>query len=89
MKTLVIYDNQGSILSLRSGDPSPKEPVGVPFLWIEIPSDKYIESVDVSVTPHEPLLVSKPPSETDQIRLEMAESNAEIFELIFSMNGGM
>ncbi len=32
MKALIIYDNEGYIISQRSGQPLPREPIGVPFL---------------------------------------------------------
>lgn len=80
VKTLLIYDNQGYILSTRSGQPSPREPQGVPFLWVDIPEGKQIKytdgiGVDVTTTPHEVFLEDIPPSETKLLeqRLEATE----------------
>ncbi|MBE5965431.1 MAG: hypothetical protein E7255_00385 [Lachnospiraceae bacterium] len=44
MQTLIIYDATGYIISQMSGDV--REPVGIPFLWIEIPEGKRVVSVD-------------------------------------------
>lgn len=94
MKTLLVYDNDGYILSIRTGEPEPREPVGVPFLWVEIPTGKQLKitdgiGVDVSVTPHQAILEDVPPSEIEQLRLEMAESNTELFEMLIAMGGGV
>lgn len=94
MKTLIIYDEQGYILSARSGQPAPREPQGVPFLWADIPDNKRIKTtdgigVDVSKTPHEVILEDVPPSEIDLLKEEnvvMKQSMAELAELIL---GGM
>lgn len=50
MKTLIIYDATGFIIFQASGDV--REPVGIPFLWVEVPEGKYISGVDVTVTPN-------------------------------------
>lgn len=58
MKTILIYDANGYYISSVGGSPSAKEPVGVPFMWIDVPDGKRIKIepdgkvVDVSVTPH-------------------------------------
>lgn len=94
MNTLVIHDTKGYILSTKSGEPAPREPIGVPFLWVEIPSGKQIKytngiGVDVSVTPHQVILEDIPPSDIEKLRQESAQANAELFELIISMGGGV
>ncbi len=80
MKTLIIYDEIGYILSQQQGQPAPREPIGVPFLNVEIPEGKRIKitdgiGVDVSVTPHEVILEDIPPTETQLLesRLQMTE----------------
>lgn len=62
MQTLVIYDATGRIITQMQGSVS--EPTGIPFLWIEIPSGKYLVSIDVSVTPNKPVYADLPKSET-------------------------
>lgn len=88
MKTLIIYDNEGFILSIRSGDPKPREPIGVPFLWTEIPGDKQLKhvgeiGVDVSVSPHQPILDDIPKSEIEQLK----QTVADLTEIV--LMGGM
>lgn len=77
MNALVIYDETGYILSVRSGEPAPREPVGVPFLWVEVPNGKYVESVDVSVTPHQVVFGDRPPT----IEEQLSEKEVQIFDL--------
>lgn len=92
MKTLIIYDSQGYIISNITG--SYRVPTGVPFLEVEIPQGKQIKytngiGVDVSVTPHEVILEDIPPSEMELLKTEnqqIKQSMAELAELIL---GGM
>ena len=87
MKALIIYDNEGYILSQRSGQPSPRVPVGVPYLLVEIPEGKQIKKfvnnevvpqVDVTKTPHEVILEDIPPTEIDVLRSEITELKQSI-----------
>lgn len=94
MKTLVSYDNEGYILNVRSGQPSPREPIGVPFLWVEIPEGKRIKitdgiGVDVSVTPHKLILEDIPPTELDILKQEDLDNKEAIADLYMIMLGGM
>lgn len=88
MQTLIIYDETGYILLTRQGEPAPREPIGVPFLWIDIPKGKQLKitdgiGVDVSVTPHQPILEDVPPSEIDQLK----QTVADLTEIV--LMGGM
>lgn len=92
MKTLIIYDTQGYVLSNITG--SYRVPTGVPYLEVTIPTGKQIKyndgiGVDVSVTPHQVILEDIPPSDIEKLRQENAQANAELFELIISMGGGI
>ncbi|MCG1029321.1 hypothetical protein J5S49_13570 [Virgibacillus halodenitrificans] len=87
MNTLIIYDNEGYILSIRQGEPAPREPIGVPFLWVDIPEGKRIKvidgiGVDTSVTPHEVILEDIPPSEVDVLEIQVADLQYQLM-----MNG--
>lgn len=92
MKTLIIYDSKGYIISSITG--SYRVPTGVPFLELEIPEGKQIKytdgiDVDVSVTPHQVILEDIPPSEMELLKTEnqqIKQSMAELAELIL---GGM
>lgn len=84
-QTLVIYDNEGVVITTQSGEPAPREPVGVPFLWVEIPAGKRIVSVDVSITPHQPVFEDLPPSETDILKDRISLLEDTITELILGV----
>lgn len=86
-KTLIIHDVKGFIISQITG--SYRVPEGIPYLEIEIPNGKRTKEVDVSVTPHQVILEDIPPSDIEKLRQENAQANAELFELIISMGGGI
>lgn len=86
MKTLIIYDDSGYVLSNITG--SYRVPTGVPFLEVEIPVGKQIKytdgiGVDVSVTPHQVILEDVPPTEIDQLK----QTVADLTEIV--LNGGI
>ncbi len=96
MKTLIIYDNEGYILTTRQGQPLPREPIGVPFLNVVIPDGKRIKTtdgigVDVSKTPHEVILEDIPPSELDIMKDKLQSTQDAVDFLILQnmMNGGL
>ena len=77
MKTLIIHDNDGYVLSTINGTSETREPVGVPFLWAEIPQGKQLKNgigVNVSVTPHQPILEDIPKSETEILGQGLTEA---------------
>ena len=88
MKTLIIYDNEGYIITTMQGQPSPRVPVGVPYLEVEIPQGKQIKitdgiGVDITKTPHEVILKDIPKTELDEVK----EKLADLTELV--MLGGV
>lgn len=95
MKTLIIYDNQGYIISNITG--SYRVPTGVPYLETEIPEGKRITSldgvgVDVTITPHTLILEDIPPSETEIMKSKLekqeqslSETNALLLEFMESL----
>ncbi|MBK5243407.1 hypothetical protein [Clostridium sp.] len=73
MNTLIIYDSTGYILDIKSG--GVREPIGVPFLWVEIPDGKRIKItddvmslIDISVTPNVAILEDIPKTEMELIQ---------------------
>ena len=91
MKTLIIYDNEGYIISTRQGQPSPRKPIGVPYLEVTIPQGKQIKitdgiGIDVSVTPHEVILEDIPPTEIEVVKDDLNNAIMELTMLI-SMGG--
>ena len=88
MRTLIIHDNEGYILSIRQGEPAPREPIGVPFLWVDIPEGKQIKitdgiGVDVSVTPHQAILEDIPKSEVELLR-EQLQATQEAVDFLLT-----
>lgn len=86
-QTLIIYDETGYILSTRQGQPAPREPIGVPFLWVEIPQGKQIKitdgiGVDVSVTPHQPILEDIPKSETQLLNERLQATEQALLQIM-------
>lgn len=88
MITLIVYGNTGFILSITSGKTDLREPIGVPFMKVEISNGKRMKitdgiGVDVSKTPHEVILEDIPPSEIDQLK----QTVADLTEIVLA--GGM
>lgn len=91
MRNLVIYDDNGTILRVKGGIPEPKEPVGVPFLWVEMPQGKKIKEldgigVDVSVTPHKVILDDIPKTEVELLKEQLIATQQAVDFLLL---GGM
>lgn len=85
MQTLIIYDDLGYIISQRQGEPLPREPQGIPFLWVEVPIEKQTKGlgslgVDVSVTPNVAFLEDIPLTD-----LEVAEKRIKNAEEMINM----
>ena len=76
---IIIYDNNGKVWYNGSGM---GEPVGLPFLNVEIPEEQYIESVDVSSEPHKPVFRSYPKSDMEILKEKVAELEAQNAALI-------
>lgn len=70
---LVVYDNNGTIYFAGTGK---ETPVGIPYLEIEIPDGKYLDKIDTSVTPHEPVFKEYPKSELELLRERVTELEA-------------
>jgi hypothetical protein len=58
MKTLIIYDNTGFILSQMQG--AVREPVGINYIYIDIPKNKNVIGVDVTNEVHVPIYEDLP-----------------------------
>lgn len=77
---IVIYDNNGKIWYNGSGM---GEPVGLPFLNVEIPDGQYIEKVDMTSEPHKPVFRAYPKSDMEILKEKVAElekQNAALIE---------
>ncbi|HEX2925680.1 MAG TPA: hypothetical protein VHP38_05410 [Ruminiclostridium sp.] len=79
--TLVIYDNEGFIISQMQGS-SLREPIGVPFLWVDVPEGKYIKGVDVSERTHVPVFGNLQKSETQLMQEQINDLNVALAALM-------
>ena len=80
MRTLVIYDNTGKIFFNAGGDII--EPVGIPFIWVEVPEGKRITGVDVTVTPNVAILEDLPKSESQLLQEQIDNLNIAMAEIM-------
>ncbi len=74
MHTMIIYDNEGYIISQMQGSDL-RTPVGVPYLLVEIPQGKYVASIDVSVTPNVPIYADIPKTEAQLLQAQIDDLN--------------
>lgn len=79
-RTLIIYDTTGYIIHQASGDV--REPVGIPFLWVDIPEGKRITGIDVTVTPNVAILEDIPKSETQLLKEQVDSLTLALAELM-------
>ena len=87
MNTLIIYDNTGYIIDIRSGEPLPREPQGIPFIWVTIPTEQRIAitngiGVDVSVTPNVAFLEDIPKTSEEIANERIASAEDAILMLM-------
>lgn len=80
MRNLIIYDGTGYIIFQGSGDV--REPVGIPFMWVEVPEGKRITGVDVTVTPNVAILEDIPKSETQLLQEQIDNLNIAMAEIM-------
>jgi hypothetical protein len=86
--TLVVYDNEGFIQRQEQGS-SLREPIGVPFMWVEVPNGKYLTSIDVSTEMHTPVFADLPKSEVDLLKDDNTEIKLALAELAEIVTGGI
>lgn len=80
MRTLVVYDATGYIIYQASGDV--REPVGIPFLWVDVPRGKRITGVDITVTPNVAILEDIPKSETQLLKEQVDSLTVAMAEMM-------
>lgn len=76
MEYLVIYDSTGFIISQMAG--SVREPVGIPFMWVEIPEGKTLVNIDTKKNPHEPVFEDIAPTELEVLGGKVQQLQNEI-----------
>ena len=83
MNTLIIYDTTGHLIQVMAGDV--REPVGIPFLWVEVPSGKRVVNVDVTSETHIPVFVDLPKTTQDEVN-ELKTENAALIMQVASLD---
>ena len=78
MQTLIIYDSEGYIISQMSGDV--REPVGIPFMWVEVPEGKRIVSINPET--NEPIFEDLPVPEIQQLRDQVDALNVAMAQML-------
>lgn len=85
MRTLVIYDTKGTIISNVGG--AIKEPEGIPFIWVDVPTNTYVEKIDVSKEKHEAVLKEYQQTEVQRLQEEILSTQLALTELYERMEG--
>ena len=78
MNTLIIYDSTGYIIFQASG--SVREPIGIPFLWVEIPAGKRVVSVDMAT--NTPIFEDLPKSNAQLLQEQVDALNIAMAEIL-------
>ncbi|CUU47352.1 MULTISPECIES: hypothetical protein [Clostridium] len=85
MKTLVIYDNEGYIYLQLTSENNRIPQGGINYLEVEVPVGKYIKSIDVSITPNEPIYEDMPKTDIEKLQEQvenLAQANAELTSIV-------
>lgn len=74
-KIVLIYDNTGDILGQRPE--YYKKPIGVPFIIVEVPQNKYVVGVNVSGKEHLPIFQDREKTGIDLLKESIIEATLE------------
>lgn len=81
MQTLVIYDSTGFLISQTIGS-SGREPVGIPFMRVDIPQNKALIRIDVSKNPHVPVfedvILPYDPVKWEELNLKVLQLSTKV-----------
>lgn len=80
MNTLIIYDETGYIIYQATGNV--REPVGIPFMWVEIPEGKRIVSIDASTETHAPVFEDSTKTEVQLLQEQVNDLNIAMAALM-------
>ncbi|MDF2636336.1 MAG: hypothetical protein K0R78_3210 [Pelosinus sp.] len=82
MNVLVIYDQTGRIFFIGQGI---EEPIGLQFMYVDIPDDKTLLKIDVNGETHTPVFSEPTKSEVQLLK----EENAAMLERISYMEDAL
>lgn len=80
MRTLIIYDMAGSVIQTVTG--TAMEPVGIPFMWVEVPNGKHVARVDVSGETHVAVFEDLPKSSEQLMQDRITDLELTIAEMM-------
>jgi hypothetical protein len=84
MTTFIIYDNTGQIFSSPITGSYKIPNGGLQFIEIEIPKEKILSKMDVSVEPHQPIYEDTPIPEIQIVKQQLQETQELLAEYIDS-----
>lgn len=80
MSTLIIYDTTGYIISQMSGDV--REPIGIPFMYVDIPEGKRLVKIDTTAAEHQPVFVDLPKPEIEELKEQISALNIALAAIL-------
>lgn len=80
MEYLVIYDNTGYIIHQMSGDV--REPIGIPFMYVNIPEGKSLVKIDTSAEEHQPVFADLPKPEIEELKEQISTLNIALAAIL-------
>lgn len=87
MKTLIIFDDGGTIYYQVTGDFITPQG-GIQYLILEVPEGKYISGVDLSGETPQAILSDFPKSENEQLKENINDLQLALAELAETILGG-
>ena len=78
---LIIYDSTGKIFMAGSGHGAPSGSISY-LDGIQVPEGKYLQGVDTSVEPHQPIFEECPPTEMELLQESNEQQQADIDYLL-------
>ena len=80
MEYLVIYDNTGYIIHQMAGDV--REPVGIPFMYVDIPEGKRLVKIDTTAEEHQPVFADLPKPEIEELKEQISALNIALAAIL-------
>lgn len=85
MKTLIIYDTDGTIYYQAAG--AVTAPQGLPHMWVDIPEGKHLVSIDTSGDAPTPIFEDNPRSDVQLLEDEITELQYLVAQIGGGLNG--
>lgn len=72
----IIYDAKGTVFMQGNGFPTPEEPLS--YIEITIPENKYLEKIDTTKDPAEPIFSEYPKSDMQLMKEQLEQQQADL-----------